>query len=213
VVFFVVCAQWRASANNKKEILMKTKTQKLTLAAVLTALAIVLSFIKLGEMPLGGSVTLGSMLPVMLVSIVLGVKWGLASGAVFATFQLVQALASANVFPYCETGLTLTVCILFDYVVPFTVIGLAGLFRGFSLGRLKNAGAYLGIFLVCLVRFLSHFITGVTIWGQWALNGMGKYLYSLLYNGGYMLPELGISLLLAVLILESPAAKRLFSRK
>ena len=192
---------------------MKTKTQKLTLAAVLTALAIVLSFIKLGEMPLGGSVTLGSMLPVMLVSIVLGVKWGLASGAVFATFQLVQALASANVFPYCETGLTLTVCILFDYAVPFTIIGLAGLFRGFSLGRLKNAGAYLGIFLVCLVRFLSHFITGVAIWGQWAPDGMGKYLYSLLYNGGYMLPELGISLLLAVLILESPAAKRLFSRK
>ena len=192
---------------------MKTKTQKLTLTAVLTALAIVLSFVKLWEMPLGGSITLGSMLPVMLVSIVLGVKWGLASGAVFATFQLVQALASANVFPYCETGLTLTVCVLFDYVVPFALIGLAGAFRGVSIGRLQNAGAYLGIFLVCLIRFLSHFITGVAIWGQWAPDGMGKYLYSLLYNGGYMLPELGISLLLAVLILETPATKRLLSRK
>jgi thiamine transporter len=201
------------SANNKKETHMKTKTQKLTLAAILTALAIVLSFVKLWEMPLGGSVTLGSMLPIMLLSLTLGVKWGLAGGVVFAAFQLVQALIGGNVFPYCETGLTLTVCVLFDYVFPFAVLGLAGAFRGVSLGRVRNAGAYLGISFVCLIRFLSHFITGVAFWGQWAPEGMGKYLYSLAYNGGYMLPELGISLVLAVFILETAAGKQLLARK
>lgn len=190
---------------------MKTKTQKLSLAAILTALAVALSFAKIWEMPLGGSVTLGSMLPVMLVSLTLGVKWGLASGGVFAAFQLVQALIGGNVFPYCETGWTLTVCILFDYVFPFTLLGLAGAFRGVSLGRFRHAGAYLGIVLVCLLRFVAHFVTGVAIWGQWAPEGMGKYLYSLLYNGGYMLPELGISLLLAVLILETRAMRRFIS--
>ena len=62
---------------------MRTKTPKLVLAAIFVALAVALSFAKLFEMPMGGSVTLGSMLPIFLLSITLGVKWGLAGSAVF----------------------------------------------------------------------------------------------------------------------------------
>ncbi|MBE6656425.1 MAG: proton-coupled thiamine transporter YuaJ [Ruminococcaceae bacterium] len=190
---------------------MRTKTPKLVLAAILVALAIALSFAKLWEMPLGGSVTLGSMLPIMLLSLALGVKWGLAGSCVFALFQIAQALIEGNVFPYCETGATLVICVLFDYIFPFIVLGLAGAPRRLRLGKFRHAGAYLGIVLVCVLRFLSHFVTGVAIWGQWAPDGMGKYLYSLLYNGGYMLPELGITLVCAALLLESPEMRRLIN--
>lgn len=190
---------------------MRTKTPKLVLAAILVALAVALSFAKLWEMPMGGSVTLGSMLPIMLLSLALGVKWGLAGSTVFVLFQLAQALIEGNVFPYCETGLTLVICVLFDYVVPFGILGLTGALRSLRIGRFRHFGAYLGIVVACVVRFLSHYITGVAIWGQWAPDGMGKYLYSLLYNGGFMLPELGIALVLAALLLESPEIRRLIN--
>ena len=190
---------------------MRTKTPNLARTAILVALAIALSFAKLWDMPLGGSVTLGSMLPIMLISLALGIKWGLAGSTVFVLFQLVQALIEGDVFPYCETGATLVICVLFDYVCPFIAIGLAGLFRKLRVGRFRHFGAYLGITLVCVFRFACHYITGVAIWGQWAPDGMGKYLYSLLYNGGYMLPELGISLVLAALLLESPEIRKLIN--
>ena len=190
---------------------MRTKTPKLVLAAILVALAVALSFAKLWKMPMGGSVTLGSMLPIMLLSLALGVKWGLAGSTVFVLFQLTQALIEGNVFPYCETGLTLVICVLFDYVVPFGILGLTGALRSLRIGRFRHFGAYLGIVVACVVRFLSHYITGVAIWGQWAPDGMGKYLYSLLYNGGFMLPELGITLVLAALLLESPEIRRLIN--
>ena len=190
---------------------MRTKTPNLVRAAILVALAVALSFAKLWEMPLGGSVTLGSMLPIMLLSLALGVKWGLAGSAVFALFQLAQALIEANVFPYCETGATLVICVLFDYLLPFGALGLAGAMRRRKLGRFRHAGAYLGIVLVCVFRFICHYVTGVAIWGQWAPEGMGKYLYSLLYNGGYMLPELLITLVLAAILLESPEIRRLLN--
>lgn len=190
---------------------MRTKTPNLVRAAILVALAVALSFAKLWEMPLGGSVTLGSMLPIMLLSLALGVKWGLAGSAVFALFQLAQALIEANVFPYCETGATLVICVLFDYLLPFGALGLAGAMRRRKLGRFRHAGAYLGIVLVCVFRFVCHYVTGVAIWGQWAPEGMGKYLYSLLYNGGYMLPELLITLVLAAILLESPEIRRLLN--
>ena len=188
---------------------MRTKTPKLVLAAILVSLAIALSFAKLFEMPMGGSVTLGSMLPIMLISLTLGIKWGLAGSTVFALFQLLQALLEGNVFPYCETGTALVVCVLFDYLIPFAFLGMAGALRSVRAGRFRHFGAYAGIVIVTVVRFLCHYVTGVVIWGQWAPEGMGKYLYSLFYNGGYMLPELGITLVLAALLLESPEIRRL----
>ena len=71
---------------------MRTKTPNLVRAAILVALAVALSFAKLWEMPLGGAVTFGSMLPIMLLSIALGVKWGLAGSCVFVLFQLAQSI-------------------------------------------------------------------------------------------------------------------------
>ena len=187
----------------------RTKTHALVLCAMMVALSFVLSCAKLQEMPMGGSITVGSMLPIMLIAIGKGNRWGVAAAFVSSLFQLLQALVAGNVFPYCETATALVTCILFDYLVPFTLIGLAGLFRHVSLGKVRHAGIYGGITLVCALRFLCHFVTGVVIWGQWAPDGMGKYLYSLLYNGEFMLPELAITLILAFCLLESPEIQKI----
>lgn len=187
---------------------MLQRTKTLVSTAVLTALSIVLSFVILYEMPMGGSVTLACMLPIMLVSLRYGCKWGLGAAFVTALFQLLQAVMHANVFPYCETWQSLVLCISFDYLVPFTVIGLAGLFRKVSLGRVRNFGAYAGMLAVFLARFCCHFVTGVVIWGQWAPEGMGKYFYSLAYNGSFLLFECIITMVLGVILLETPQLRR-----
>ncbi len=188
---------------------MKRKTSKLTLAAILVALSVVLSFTQLYRAPYGGSVTFGSMLPVMLLSLTLGWRWGLTGSSIFALFQLVQALIEGNVFSASMHWSTVVVCVLFDYLLPFTVLGLVGLLRNVRIGRFRHFGAYLALILACVFRFACHYVTGVVIWKQWAPEGMGKWLYSLLYNGAYMLPELVITLVLAALLLESAGTRRL----
>jgi len=173
------------------------------------ALSFALSYAKLFEMPMGGSVTVASMLPVMLISIKYGIGTGLATCFTYSLTQLLQALASANVFPYCETPGTLVLCILFDYVVPFTLLGLAGLFHKIKLTKNTELNVYIGITSVVLLRFVCHFITGVAIWGQWAPDGMGKYLYSFLYNGGFLSLDFLICIVCAVLMFRKSEIRKL----
>ncbi len=188
---------------------MKTKTEKLANTAMLVALHVALSYAVLWEQPMGGSVTAASMLPLMLISVIYGPGWGTAGAAVASLFQLLQAVIKGNVFVYCETWGIILICALFDYVVPYTVLGLSGLFRNRPLGRFRHFGIYLGMVLAVVVRFFSHYVTGVAIWGQWAPEGMGPYLYSLLYNGGFLLPDLAIALVAAVALLERRSVQKL----
>ena len=188
----------------KKEIKMLTES------AVMLALAFALSSAKLFEMPLGGSVTVASMLPIMVISFRWGSRAGLATAFLYSITQALQALAAGNVFPYCEGMDTLIICIVFDYIFPFTILGLAGIL----IGKLKNKNAemILGTSFVVFLRFCSHFLTGVYIWGQWAPEGMGKYLYSFLYNGGFLGVDFAILMAVLVLILKSDEAKKLMER-
>ena len=173
------------------------------------ALAFALSFAKIFEMPMGGSVTIASMLPIMLVSIKYGIGTGLSTAFLYSATQLVQAWMSGNVFPYCETPATLAVCILFDYVIPFTVLGLACLPKKLKLTKNTEINIYIGIVAVVLLRFICHFVTGVVIWGQWAPDGMGKYLYSFLYNGGYLGADFLICIVCASLMLRKAELRKL----
>ena len=186
-----------------------TNLVTLTECAIMLALSFALSSAKLFEMPMGGSVTVASMLPVMLISIKYGVGTGLATCFVYSLTQLIQALASANVFPYCETPTTLVLCILFDYVVPFTLLGLAGVFHKMKITKNTELNIYTGIIGVVVLRFLCHFITGVVIWGQWAPDGMGKYLYSFLYNGGFLSLDFIICIVCAVLMFRKAELRKL----
>ena len=188
----------------------KKKLKVLTESAVMLALAFALSSAKLFEMPLGGSVTVASMLPIMLISFKWGNKAGLITAFLYSVTQALQALASGNVFPYCEGIDTLIICILFDYIFPFTILGLAGMLYG----KLKNTNVdfIVGASVVVFLRFCSHFLTGVYIWGQWAPDGMGKYLYSFLYNGGFLGVDFAILLVVLVLMLKSEEVKKLIER-
>ena len=188
---------------------LNTNLTTLTECAIMLALAFALSCIKLFEMPMGGSITMASMLPVMLISVKHDFKTGVGTAFLYSLTQLLQAFASGNVFPYCETPATLIICILFDYLVPFTVLGLCGVLHKLKLTKVTEVNIYIGIVLAVLVRFICHFVTGVAIWGQWAPEGMGKYLYSLIYNGSFLAVDSLICIVCAVLMFRSREVRKL----
>lgn len=186
-----------------------SKVKMLTECAVMIALAFALSFAKVYQMPLGGSVTIASMLPVMLIGLKYGSLVGIGTGFVYSLTQAAQALAEGNVFPFCESGFTLIICVLFDYLVPFTVIGLAGIFKELKIVKNPEIAFYTGAVSVVVLRFVCHFITGVVIWGQWAPEGMGKYLYSLAYNGSFLAADFAVCLVAAILMLRKREIRRI----
>ena len=177
--------------------------------AVMLALAFALSYAKLFKMPLGGSITVASMLPIMLIAVKYGNLVGLGTAFVYSLTQCFQALGEGDVFPYCETSFTLFICVAFDYIVPFTVLGLSGMFKKASFIKSSEARIYLGMGVVVLARFFCHFITGVAIWGQWAPEGMGKFLYSFLYNGSFLSVDFLIVLVVSVLMFRKQEIRKL----
>lgn len=188
----------KTSENNHQKII------RLTECAVMLALSIVLSFVEVWKMPMGGGITLLSMLPVCLIAVKYGTKAGLSTAFLFGAFHLFKGLASGDVFVYCATAFAVAVCVLFDYLVPFSALGLSGIFR-----KKGTPGVCAGITLGIFIRFLCHFITGVVIWAQFAPEGQSKFVYSLLYNGQYMLPECVITVAGAVILLRIPRVRAL----
>lgn len=187
----------------------KTNLLKLTECAIMLALATVLSFIKIIQMPMGGAVTLCSMLPIMLIGIKYGNITGGLVGLMYSLLQLILDLPGGNVFYAGMSAGVVIIVALFDYLVPFTALGFAGAFRKIKTDRLPMIGAYIGVVVTIIIRFICHFITGFSIWGQWAPEGMSKYYYSLVYNGTYLLPELGITLVVAIILLQVPQMRKL----
>lgn len=158
----------------------------LTEAAIMVALAQVLSYIKLMELPNGGSLT-PAMFPIILFAIRWGLKPGLLAGFAFGLLQLIFDGAYAWGWQ----------SMLLDYLVAFTPLGLAGLFKG------KKWGIFVGTVVGCAARFVVHYISGVTIYKILApteLLGMtftSPSFYSLVYNGSYMLPNTILALIIA----------------
>lgn len=185
----------------------KNKTKILVEGAVMVALATVLSYIRIYRLPWGGSITLLSMLPIVIFSIRRGLKAGLTVSFVFSLVQFTQGVVD-GIFGWGLTPGMLIACILLDYVVAFTVLGLAGIFRKKGL-----AGWICGISLAIVLRFVCHFLSGVIIWKSFGelWNGFSTdntFLYSFLYNGSYMLPELIFTLIGAIALLNVPQTKR-----
>lgn len=178
--------------------------------AVLLSMAIVFSFIKLWQMPMGGEVTFVSMLPVMLAGFRNGPKAGFLTAFIYSLFQLASAFVSGNVFVYCTTAATFIICVLFDYIVPFTGLGIACLLRNIKTSsvRFKKISIYFAVTCGIMLRFICHYITGVVIWGQWA-GDEGPYIYSLLYNGTFLLPELVLTLLVCVILFKPQRTRKL----
>jgi thiamine transporter len=160
------------------------KTLVLVECALLVALGSVLSLIKIGA-PYGGSFTLASMAPIVLISYRHGIKWGLGSAFVYSLLQML--LPPGFYPPPTKTLLNFAGVVLLDYVVAFTVLGAAA-FIGKPLKNRALGGA-VGAASVTFLRFVCHFVSGILIWGSYA-EGQPVWLYSLTYNGSYMLWEI-----------------------
>ena len=159
-----------------------SKTRILVECALMIAIGTVLSNIKFFTMPNGGSITLLSMLPFVLVSFRHGAKWGLFTGFVNACLQMIMGFYP----PPASTFLYFLGEVLLDYVLAFMALGLAELFaRPF---KNRTVGVAVGTFAAGFLRFMCSFLSGALVWGN--LNdGLAAWTYSLTYNGSYMLPE------------------------
>lgn len=175
----------------------KQNVRRMVESAIMLAIGTVLSLFPFqGFWALGGGITVCSTLPLVIISWRYGWGWGTFTAVVYGLLQMLLGIQNVQ---YADSVQTAVGIILFDYLVAFGVIGLAGLFRG----RLKDAraGLVLGITVTFLLRFVCHFITGVWIWEILWPNELGwaAPIWSLAYNGSYMLPEIIISALVCVL--------------
>ena len=177
------------------------KTRIMCESGIMIALATVLSLIKVWQSPYGGAVTLLSMAPITVLSLRRGVKVGLISGFVYSLVQLMFGLSNVAWVPSAG-GIVL--CVLFDYIIPFTLLGLGGMLRRMRFTKNGTVdliiAAALGALTVCLIRFACHVVSGVVIWyaldigwygddPEHIVNLYGPWLFSVIYNGTFMLPE------------------------
>ncbi len=182
----------------------KTNIIRLCVTAIMIALASVLSLVKIWHMPLGGSITLLSNLPIVMLSLMYGVKWGLASAFMSSVIQLIFGITLDGLLGWGLTPQILVGAIIFDYLLAYTVVGLAGIFR-----KKGNVMLCVGVALAMLLRFLSHFISGCVFFQSFEIFN-NPYIYSLCYNGFYMLPELILTVIGVALCTRVPTIKKLF---
>ena len=171
----------------------------LTESAVCVALALALSYAKipigLAFGGFGGSIDL-VMIPLIVLAVRRGLGWGLGAGLVFGTIKY---------FIGHHADIS-WISIVFDYSVAYMFVGFAGLFRGKY--RLLPLAALVG----CVARFVVHYISGVTVYAQWmpeefmGVTKLTPALYSLLYNGTYMLPNTILAVALCF-VLRRPVEK------
>ena len=156
----------------------KWDARMLSFGALSVALSFVLSCIRLYRMPQGGSVTPASMLPIMLFSAAYGVGPGLLTGLVYGVLQYLQGGWFLNVWQFA-----------LDYLLAFAALGLAGLSRNLP----EEWGLYVAMVIAAVGRALSATLAGIMFWE----TAPGA---SLVYNGTYLIPEIVICIVLAVII-------------
>lgn len=190
-----------------------SKIRVLAEGAIMVAMAFVLSYIKIFKLPWGGSITLLSMLPIAIFSIKRGVKAGLFAAFVSALLQLGQGIIVDGLFGWGLTPVMLIACIFLDYIGAYTVVGLAGMFRQKGLG-----GRLAGTAIAVLIRYIFHIVSGAAIFHSsgmiWeAFSTENEWLYSTLYNGAYMLPEMIFTVIGAAVILKVPQINKLIEER
>ena len=167
-----------------------TKTRRITEIGVCVAMAVVGSLLKVWEMPQGGSVAL-TMVPILMISIKRGALSGITTGAIYGVLSLL--IAGVIYHP---------MSIILDYVLAFGLLGLAGLFKQTVWGVI--IGRVVGVF----GRFLSSLVSGAVLFGSYAPAGQNPWVYSLIYQATYLVPEFIISTVIIVLLFTK--AHRLF---
>jgi thiamine transporter len=161
----------------------KSSTVIIAEIAIFVALATALSYIKIFALPQGGSVTAGSMVPILWLALRRGAKIGIFAAVVYGFIQLMV-----------EPFIVNPIQVLLDYPLAFGSLGLAGFFQ-----KRPFLGVNVGIF----GRFASHFVSGIVFFASYAPAGMPPAIYSAIYNGSYLLPELVITIYIIYLLQES----------
>jgi thiamine transporter len=168
--------------------------------AIFAALALLLDFIPSIQMPNGGSISF-AMIPVFIVAFRWGLKGGLLTGFIWGALQLAFG-------PDIKTPLQAFI----EYCFAFAALGVAGIFarqvqQAIKDGKVGKRFVYitLGVFLGTALRFLAHFYAGIVFWAEYAPEGQALWLYSLIYNGSYMLPSFIITTIVVfVLFIKQP---------
>ncbi|MEH7072465.1 energy-coupled thiamine transporter ThiT [Neobacillus drentensis] len=180
--------------------------------AVFTALAYLLDFaagiLSLKIWPQGGSVSI-AMVPIFLMAYRWGIKGGVLTGFLLGLLQFI--LGFSQIYTLVQGFI--------DYFVAFSVVGLAGVFaylvkNSLSKGEKGKWMTYviMGAFLGSVLRYLCHVVSGIVFFGEYAPKGQPVAIYSLLYNGTYMLPSFIISAIIIILVI-SAVPNRLFLQK
>ena len=212
-------------------ISMNKKTKRLTESAMLLSLALVLEVVSkmcIPPLPFGGQVTLVSMLPVVLIAYRHGVRWGMACGFGYALMEMALGggtLSAAFQPGYFGDGAMLgraALMVLLDYILAFSVLGLGGCTRG--LIRKPGIALMMGSMVALFSRYCAHVCSGYILfggWAEWFFTQEGfpawgaalveslrpnalAFVYSLVYNGMYMVPEIILTAITALLIGRVP---------
>lgn len=156
----------------------KVSVRALTYGALCMAMSFVLSYIKLWSMPLGGSVTLASMLPLLWYSNKFGLRSGLIAGAAYGLLQLIQ---KPEIYHWVQ--------VLLDYPLAFAMLGLAGAVKNLQLGAVLGVAG----------RWVCHILSGAIFFAEWVPEGWNNaWIYSAAYNGAYLLVELVLCVVLSL---------------
>ena len=212
-------------------------TTSAIMLAIATVLAVVCEMIPFLNLPFGGGFTVASMLPIVLVAYMYGIGWGFFTAFTYSCIQVlislimgktVLALFTPSSDEYMGSIWIAIAIILIDYVLAYTVLGSGGIFR--KVVKNKTAALVLGVVLALSLRYLCHIVSGYIFYGAWAewffsqegfyaigekilgwLGGHPKVLslvYSVFYNGLFMLPEIVITSIAATAVSGIPHIKK-----
>ena len=148
---------------------IKLTTKILINISLMLAFAMVLNYLRIYHFPQGGVVTLGGMIPLILISLRYGAGVGTLAGFIFGLITILQ-----------DPFILHPIQVLFDYPLPFMAMGLAGFFK---------EKIFLGVIISFAGRFLCHFISGVIFFASYAPEGISPVIYSLTVNASMIIPE------------------------
>lgn len=210
----------------------KMRTQALTVGAIMIAFAVTVSAlcaaIPFLNLPFGGGFTIASMLPIIIVAYMYGTKWGLLTAFVYSIMQMLLGFNTVSAFfmpgdSQMVWWRAVIVCLI-DYVIAYTVLGFGGIFRK----KFNTMGALvLGSVFAISLRYIAHTLSGAIFFGTWAewfftQDGFPAWgekiidtfsgdalalIYSIIYNGTYMIPEIIITALVACFVVRIPQIK------
>lgn len=180
---------------------MKKEIRIIAEIAILVGLAIVLDLLAglFSPFKQGGSIS-PAMLPIFIIAFRHGWKKGLFAGLIFGVLQLIIAGSEIFGWIYDPTPFKIFMVILFDYILPFTFLGLAGVFNQ----PLKHVKSFIfGIALGSFLRYICHGISGVVVWGNfaadWGIDNVWFYSF-VFYNLPYMATSFGLCLVIGLLL-------------